>query len=425
MKIKIDKIMDKLQFIQGFVMPANILMLKIGASEIAVLNIVLLVMYVLYFGKKKIRISKKNIALYMLSAMFIISYIININSLEGAWLINSKQAMLKLGLFLLPLTLFIGTHNCDEFIKGLKYGCFCQLIWGAVQFGLYEMFGISLNEIVFGGMYANVSDSMLTKINNGHIRLTGLSYEPANFSLVLNVGYVLSSNIYVKILYILVMLVSTSRTGLVVMISVMVLDYILFIRKKKQLNRNFIFMIIFVFIAGLIISICNIDAVKNGLNNMLLRLTNSSSNSRHLEYYQVLPQIWEHENVLEILFGTGTAATGIPYTEFFGIYTWLNYWCPESDFIFMIIGNGIVGAGIYYYILTKILVVLRGNRKLFLIAWAILLGGVGYIYIRSIWSLILIYYMYTKTYCVEKNLERGECADASGQLESRNYSCQL
>lgn len=394
------KIMDRLQFILGFVMTANLLMINVGTVTLAVSNYILLGMYLLCFMKRKIHISKKNIALFMLSSIFIVSYLVNLNTLYGAWLYNSKQTVIKMGLFILPLALVIDLQNFDEFIRGLKYGCFFQLIWGIAQFLLYEIFGIGLNQVIFGGLYSNISNDTLLKVHNGSIRLTGISWEPANYSLVLNLGYILSNNMYVKILYVLIMLISTSRTGIFVMMSIIIVDWILFKKKTKKTLQIYAVIGIFVVILALVFGII----FEENIEGVIASFSNKSSTSRHFEYYWLIPKIWGTESIIQILFGVGTAAVGKPYTEVANIYPWLSYWNPESDFIFLIIGNGIIGVIIYYYVLIKILIKFKKNRTLFLMLWTILITGFGYICIRSIWPLILIYYLYTKVVYEEKML---------------------
>jgi hypothetical protein len=146
------------------------------------------------------------------------------------------------------------------------------------------------------------------------------------------------------------------------------------------------------------------DAIINTYNR-IVGYSSDSSASRHLEYYELIPQVWKELNISRILLGVGTSASGKPYSDFFKIYAYLSAWNAESDFIFMLIGNGIAGATVYYFILGKLMIFFKAHKREFLLVFTIFVGGFGYIYIRSSWSLLLLFNIYNKYIEDKRNLE--------------------
>jgi hypothetical protein len=156
------------------------LFVKIGSSYIAVSNFVLILIYIISICSGKVHLSRRKIILIILEAIFILSYVININYLETeSWRSFSKSAVIKLAVYLLPYIFLVGCESYENFISGLKLGTFIQLLWGVAQLVLYKFAGITLNQIVF----ANTVLNRTTVMTEGNVRLTGISGEPANFGL--------------------------------------------------------------------------------------------------------------------------------------------------------------------------------------------------------------------------------------------------
>lgn len=283
------------------------------------------------------------------------------------------------------------------FIKGLYFSVICQMVWGVFQFILWYGVHISLNELVFSKILGMelVNSTWTFAYNSGTIRLTGISWEPAYFSMAMVTGYILAKKNYMKIAFAAVSIFSTSRTGIILLIVAILLDFGLTdfttrITKKKFIQTVRLILIGIVITIVVYISSARVKEIVNETIISLIRWQATTSGGTHFNYLRYLPNIISKESLINKLFGYGIASSGYPYMKYyyaeFGAYT--TSWCPESDVVGMILGLGILGFLTYYYILFRN-IKNEKNKDIRNLLICAVVGGVFYIYYGT-WVFALV-----------------------------------
>ena len=116
---------------------------------------------------------------------------------------------------------------------------------------------------------------------------------------------------------------------------------------------------------------------------------NSVQIDGHVLYYQWLLPTLKQLPLIQVLFGCGTGISGWLYTILYGRFPTIGPWGIETDFVGLILGNGIIGATLYYYNSLKIFFS-QQNRKLKKIMLAILVGTFMYSFLGSSISILLM-----------------------------------
>lgn len=386
---KIDKLENYLFFILGLFSTWMAAMISIGQTNFGIFNFILIAIIILEIVKnRKVYFNQKIFLFFcILSIISTIGCHFFINEL---WFASSLRATLKFIIIFVPFLLFVKKETILDkrkyFIKGLYFSVIFQLIWEFLEVILWSAKEISLNKKVFGDFFKFDIGRNWLFWSDGRMRPTGLSWEPANLSLSLIIGYVLSKNKIPKVLFIIGIILSTSRIGIGAFCIIFAIDMIKSIKEKYK-TKKFLYIkkdtiiIVFVFILS-ILSIFSFgkmesfdyiyENVKSTINTTINISENPSAN-RHLEYYYRLPELYRHLNVFQILFGVGVTCAGYPYAKYLNIYSTSKVWTPETDYLSILIGNGLLGFIFYFYWLYGIVKKNIKNHELMRIIIAILI----------------------------------------------------
>lgn len=395
----------------------NSVALPVGNAHIAIYNFILFFLLVVtmvknYINRKPIIYYNKNYySFYAFYLSLIISSLIACMTLPSSWYVNSVTVTIKFvvltgGLVLLLPLETVREHTC-VFLKGFYYSAYVQLIWGVFQLIIWYSIGINLNVVVFeeflkiGGGEVNWNANIMGGIV---CRMSGLSWETANFALVMIVGYILATKKWEKLIFLIAILASTSRTGMLTLGMLVLVQMLIQMYQKKiiikitvkDLFRVFVIvlvatLIILKFEEAIIVIIDNIERTFDGLILGITTMDNHSANVHKL-YYLKLTDLLDDSTWYNILFGYGSFSAGYPYEMFRIVIHGLETWNPESDIITVFIGNGIVGALLYYYIIVKSIITAKNNVSIY-IAFSIAIAGITYLYIRGTWSFILLIFL--------------------------------
>lgn len=283
------------------------------------------------------------------------------------------------------------------FIKGLYYSTVCQMVWGVIQLLLWYSAHISLNELVFSKILGMelLNSTWTFAYNSGTIRLTGVSWEPAYFSLAMVAGYILTKKNYMKIAFAAVSILSTSRTGIILLVLAILLDSgITSFATKINKKRFFqVFRLIFVGIVVAIIAYIVSPKVKEIVDEAIISLVEwqaTTSGGTHFNYLRYLPNIISKEPLINKLFGYGIGSSGYPYMKYYYSEFWAftTAWCPESDIINMVFGLGVLGFVTYYFILFRN-IKNEKNKDIKNLFICVAVGGIFYIYYGT-WIFVLL-----------------------------------
>ena len=369
--------MKSLFFLWGLLIPMPAIAINSGTNLLAIANFVLVFIIVVgcykkIWRKKTIIIDKTEWLWYLFSVLSIMTLFISFFNLSGEWLNNSFAMTIKNITFILMILMVFSKRELlyyrPSFIKGLYYSALINLVWAFLQMYFGYVLGVNINEAFFsnilhldGGIDWNQNVS-----NNIVYRMSGLSWEPANFGFIANVGYVLSEKKYLKFIFAMAILLSTSKTGMVCLAIILIASVLSrensFVKKiyKISLKKVLISMVVIPTIILLITYyyfdtiIVFIDRAVNMIDLLITALTTTDNESANIHklYYEQIFTVYGLSDISNVILGCGMFCAGYPYAVNH-IVPYSGIWNPESDFITLFVGNGILGGIIYYLILIR------------------------------------------------------------------------
>lgn len=421
-KIKLWDIELILIYLIGFMCTFNALkILGISISNYFMIALALIQIYKIcvniYENKsiKNINFCKTESAKYVLLffASILLSYLAKNVQLPSTLLKSMVSSTIKYVIAFFTLFLFYDDEELkqtkDVFLKAFLYGGIVNMVWGYLQVILYILFKFKLNTFIFGEILHMGDYAWDTYVGNiggeAFLRMKGIGWEAANFSLDMIVCFLLSKkydkSIILKIFFALAIVLSTSKSAYLTFAVVIIFDLLMNWKKyleqiknirinKKQIIIAIIALLIFIVIMGPYI----IQYVSSMVYHMLNIFDVSdplSSNSIHISYYVNLIKFIKTSSLCAFILGTGYFIAGYPIDIFYSNRNILP-WNPETDFVTLLLGNGLVGFLLYYFVSFKAYLKHRKDIE-GLIVVAIICQGITYLVIRGTWSFLLILYI--------------------------------
>lgn len=402
--MNINKFESFLFFSLGITSTFTALQFGLYGIQLSLFNYVIILLNFVHFIKNgfKLYFQKSDFVIILFFITLVISTLLNIIVLPNSWANESIKAMMKFLLIYLPFLFLYGKGQIDihitVFIKGLVISFVVQFIWSLLQLYYWNSQNVVINQIIFGDILKIKTNHSWLTWHNG-FRTTGISWESANLGMCMVVGIFLAKKHILKACFFIGLLFTGSRSALVALLlgCFLYLMNVLYnkikIAKCKLKTKNLfkLFICLFIIIFGLKIS--GFDKLLiDSLNNFLGRLTEFDgdlSANRHMDYYYKLYDILK-ESPSKFLFGYGTSAAGLPYTNLFNWGSMTGAWNPESDVITILIGNGLLGFAFYYIWQLQLLYKYKTNKKIFFLLVSIIIAGIFYLYLRTWVTLVLI-----------------------------------
>ena len=300
---------------------------------------------------------------------------------------------------------FIATKNgprsyIDKFTSGFKISCNIQIIWCILQLLLFYIFSVDLNHVIFNRLLGTTD--LTSRYVDGVLVCTGLSWHPANLIPILAFCFFYYKNIVLKLVCVVLAILSHSATA---QIAIGLCCLYAIIREGKQLlfARSSVKQWT---LAVLLISILLIYAATD--NNLIVRTINSvldrirdihsteggNSSATHFSYYLRLGEIYEQTDIVTILFGYGIGCSGVPYSMYFNQYT-DQIWVVESDFINLLLSQGLFGFIAFYVLFISIIVkCAKRSKQAAVFLLILLICGVTY-NLQYNWVILVELMMYT------------------------------
>ena len=182
--------------------------------------------------------------------------------------------------------------------------------------------------------------------------------------------------------------------GLLVAIGLRAAAYKFENRANKIQRKQFISALACIFMVILFAAFFNKE-IAEIINYVIVRIsdatTNKADNSSvvHFLYYKNMPAIISNMDFIHILFGTGMGTSGQHYTWFNGQYANLGAWVVESDYIDILLSQGIIGFIVNAYLLIRIIVLSKKYKYWENIAFIIVIAFVGIMYnIQFNWIIV-------------------------------------
>lgn len=360
---KIKMKFDRCSFMKlfGFLAPAPIISIFSITTYVWFLLITALGI-IIYSVRKKFKYIKKLENTYLYYAIVVyLSALLCILRMPETWKADSITFLIQFSATFLIYIFFTGYKEVKviiSFVQGIYLSAVIQMIWGYMQLLLYKM-GIDLNTIVFGKilhMYPGVATHYS---EYGGIKVSAFCWNAGNFAPLMIIGYVLSKKPYVKIAFILISLLSGSRTLMLGMLFCITIKVLIGIYEKKKVSRTLMLIIgagaiavvvVFILKAKIIIPrIARSIAVLNVFNNFY---TEGSTNT-HILYLLRIFDVTKKNDILSNLIGYGPNCSGYAFVKHYRFYTDIGKWSMECDYVNILWNYGYLGFITYYTWLVK------------------------------------------------------------------------
>ena len=378
---------SKMFFLLGFFASMNCLGITIGNSHTTLFTITLLII-VGYRVVKEHKVILNNIQ-SLLGLMFVCMYITTFISnivLPSEWVVSNIVYMVSMTLGIVGLYFSFGKDEIifykTPFLKGLLVNFKIQLMWSYVQFVCATVFNIPLNYVLH--LYGSRSIAEGT-----FIQISGLGWERAEFCLVMVLGFVLSDNMIFRTLAIGSMIITGSRTGIIMAIVSIICCIDFKSMKKIKLAE----LISAVFIIGFIgINLDKIIFYVEGTIDKIINFRNDASGVTHAFYFEQVPFLLTKTPFINKLFGYGGASSGFMYGKYFS-FNADKVWTVESTWLYYFWSFGIIGFTIWMIWMVKNIIFhfSRKNRELAVFS-SIIVGGVFYTLIPN-WALVVLLFI--------------------------------
>lgn len=252
------------------------------------------------------------------------------------------------------------------FIKGVHVSALIQLFWGYIQI-ITNKFGIDINTLIFDN-YLNMYNGTATHYSdNNVIKISGFCWNAGNYAPLMIIGYLLSNNIIIKFGFILIALISGSRTLIFGMIICLFLQVLLkkiqngIITQKRLLFYCVIFAIICIgFLLKYNVIFYKILSILNSLNVVKNFSTEGSTNT-HVMYLLNVLDVARKNDIISNMFGYGPKCSGYPFVKYYDFYSDIGKWCVECDPVNTLWNYGAIGFGTYYFWYFKNFIKCRRN----------------------------------------------------------------
>ncbi len=356
----------------------------LSIAGITVFNLVLIAVGVVFFFQKKIKFDKYSI-IFFIATIITTVLAINNNDLSDDFRIGAITGGVLRAL-VLCVYILLNEKLALAYTRGFKISCILALIWSYLQEIVYVLTNLDLNNAIFGGLLG---------INGANCLNAGGEFVPTGFFThrgillpILLFLFFSTSNIYF-ILIIVLLAVLTRATalilGLLVAIVLRAAAYKFENKTNKIQRKQFISVLACIFMVILFAVFFN-KKIAEITNYVIMRITDATTNKAdnssvvHFLYYKNLPAIISNMDFIHILFGTGMGTSGQHYTWFNGQYANMGAWVVESDYIDILLSQGIIGFMVNAYLLIRIIVLSKKYKYWENIAFIIVIAFVGIMY---------------------------------------------
>lgn len=274
----------------------------------------------------------------------------------------------------------------NSFVNGYKVSILIDFVYAIIQ-AAFHFVGVEINQYLFQlfdiSRSAQLNEDIARYGINALTRVTGLIWDPYVLGMYCATGFFLFKNKYIRLVALMLLAFSQSRSGLVGAMA----GLIYFYWPKIKRQNTFIAFIIISIIGAIVIP--EMFDISRGFNP-------NSLGWRRVEYITLLPQVFMSKSpFLLTLFGGSPGFTGARFyfskiSSMVNLTTNYAEWSIESDWLGVLYGQGIVG--LFSYILTfYYLLKNQVDRKYKSLILVILFGGMGYFYYTAIFANMLIY----------------------------------
>lgn len=319
------------------------------------------------------------------------------NGFRKAAIIGGITHLLLLAMYLIMNT---KVNYAAKLLQGFDLSCKITLVWCCLQLIVYYLLHEDLNAVVF--------DQLL--------RISGARGDYANGVLIPSGFYYHRAILIPTFIYMLFSASSPYWMGLILVVgcltrsTALIMGLMLGLAFKvcslclNPLPKTIKSKKMILILPGVAIAIIGIIAVSPKIAELVgyivTRVTDATSNKAdnssvvHFLYYKNLFQVLQKMDFRHLLFGTGFGTSGIHYTWFNGQYADLSFWVVESDYVNILLGQGIIGFVLWGYVLVRMILLSIQWKYWENIAFILIVAFVGVMYnIQFTWFLLIEFAM--------------------------------
>ncbi len=338
-------------------------------------------------------------AFILVIVSWFISYFICLIKMPLEWQNGLITGFIQICFLLIICIFFFNNDKINYllfYIKGVYISSIVQMVWGYAQL-VFDKIGLDLNSIVFNN-FLHMIDEYGTQYQFGRLKISGLCWNAGNFAPLITFGYIYSKNKYLKLLFIVLGIISRSRTLMIGLMVCVLIEILTNVNLKIKITRKKVFFSIITIFLLFFICMLNFNIIKEkflelrDLLDLKTRIYTEGSANTHLFYITSIPTITMHNSILSNLFGYGPGCSGYPYSALFDFYNQfeLGKWSVESDYINQLWSYGYIGFLVYYFWYIKnMLKTFSIDKKYIILFISFLIEGVMY-NITFNWVLFLI-----------------------------------
>lgn len=404
--MKIRKLFNKYMTLFGILAPAPII--SLFSKTAYVYFLIITVFIILIYSMNSKFICRKNFDKYYIiyTICVLLSSFICLVRMPSEWTSDVVGLIIQFICVFIIYLWFDKTENFDlsySFVKGVYISAIVQMIWGYLQL-FFNRYGIDLNLLVFDKILHMFEGEATNHTIDGGIKISGFCWNSGNFAPLMLIGYLLSNKPIVRIAFVLVSLLSGSRTLIVgIFVCVILKNFYLLkgklkITKKKIIFWNIIFFLLMIVIINYFsqiqLMISNLIASLNVISNY----KSEGSTNTHIMYIIRTLDIIRNNSFLTNMFGYGPRCSGYAFVSHYNFYSGIGKWCVECDYVNVLWNYGILGFVFYYSWFISNIVKYKGNylRTIFFITISVM--GIMYNVTFSWVQLFLIF-----IFCLNKN----------------------
>lgn len=305
-----------------------------------------------------------------------------------------KKAAVVMALFMVPMYFMVSycyilikknPKVLTIIVKAFKAMCLLQLIWIPLQYIMYHIVGIDINNLIFVETLHIIEKA--TFIRSWVYFPSGITYHSAVLAPLFVIALFLFKNLPVRLLIIVDSVICGNSTSTVGVFFTVILMFVFGLidrhkNKPKRIKFKTIIMGILLFIVFIYLFYQLKDIIGDRIQYLWQRLfgeETDESTLAHFQYFSDYFSILKNSSLFQILFGCGEGCSGYYISLFYNRYTGLGNWSIECDIINILVNRGIIGFLLYYGFLFYIM--FKGwkkDRRYFIVMSAILIEGFGY-----------------------------------------------
>lgn len=269
---------------------------------------------------------------------------------------------------------------------GIKVTCLIELVWCLLQFLLYRLVGLDINQLIFVDLL-HLTESA-SHFKDGVFMPSGLCWHAAFIAPVAVISYVFFDNWLIKGLALIDAVICNNSTALIVMGVCILLDFSFrgadLIKKKRVKKSIVLFVLLLVAVAiPLLLKLGVIQSIFEKVIYIFQRITGAvhdgGSAQAHMRYFTIYPEIVKNSSPIQVLFGYGPGCSGYPISMLTGQYASLNSWVVESDIMDILISRGMIGfVGFYAFLIAIAVKGFKLDRRYLILTICLILGGITY-----------------------------------------------